>query len=440
MREEDFDEIIAKAGGCRTAADDSRSSELNADYFLNEAIIELKLIEEEGLDKENRRRKVAGLFQESQPDKPVVILDPNILSEKAKRKYYNLLEGPIKTHVKKAAKQLDRTLKSSDEKKIRVLLAINNGYTALDMNEFKSVVLKCARNDTSKIDYVIVGGIYYYSDRFDSYFFAPFELSPINITTPFSSFDDLQGSWLDHVEKYMTSVIFGQQEHDDDRLPVIDLKYEIENKTFVKPAPPMGTASSFWPEGKRPRENSSGIDRCPSVATTFPRLNGQNWLFFKKALPHEGLFQDSYASWLSWVESEERRLTRKLQPFVEIDIDFPECKEWCAKQYGDWGFSEVCQYANYVFDTKVKEIIHQAMSKADSEVLPSNYIYLITEEIGQDKANDLSSIYYVSEVPGFERTEMILENERMFFEYALAVAAAYAIRMKVDVVKTNRNK
>jgi len=118
MREEDFDEIIAKAGGCRTAADDSRSSELNADYFLNEAIIELKLIEEEGLDKENRRRKVAGLFQESQPDKPVVILDPNILSEKAKRKYYNLLEGPIKTHVKKAAKQLDRTLKSSDEKKI----------------------------------------------------------------------------------------------------------------------------------------------------------------------------------------------------------------------------------------------------------------------------------------------------------------------------------
>lgn len=428
LHEEDFDEIITKAGGSRIVADG------NADYFLNEAIIELKLITEEGLDKGDRRRKVAELFVESQLHKPVVVLDTSTLNEKNKRKYYNLMEKPIKTHVKKGRDQLNQTLKNVGESRIRVLLAINNGYTALNIDEFESVVLKCVRNDTTKIDYVIVGGIYYYSDRFDNYFFTPFELFPVNITFPFSSFDNLKNSWHNYIEKCMTSYIFGKQASSDDRLPVIDLKYEIEGITFIKPTPPIGKPSSFWPEGKRPRGNSSGIDKLPPVAKTFPGLNSQNWQLFKKAFPHEKLLQDSYSSWLSWVEEEAKRPTKKLQLFVKVEIDFHECEEWCTRQYENWEFSEICQYANSVFDKKAKEIMCQAIPKSDSKLLIPRYIYLITEEIGQDKANDMSSIYYVSELPGFERTEILLKNERIFFEHALALAVAFAIKMKIDAV------
>ena len=62
------------------------------------------------------------------------------------------------------------------------------------------------------------------------------------------------------------------------------------------------------------------------------------------------------------------------------------------------------------------------------------YIYLRTEEIGQDKAYDVSSIHYVSSVPGMEDEYPIVEDQRAFFEHALAVAAAYAIKLGCEFV------
>jgi hypothetical protein len=46
LHESEFDNILGNAGGRRAAVDDSRCSEPNADYILNEAIVELKLVEE----------------------------------------------------------------------------------------------------------------------------------------------------------------------------------------------------------------------------------------------------------------------------------------------------------------------------------------------------------------------------------------------------------
>ena len=63
LEESDFDGILAKAGGQRLSADESRDRQLNADYVLGEAVVELKLVEEEGLEKEERRRKVAAVFR-----------------------------------------------------------------------------------------------------------------------------------------------------------------------------------------------------------------------------------------------------------------------------------------------------------------------------------------------------------------------------------------
>ena len=80
-----------------------------ADYELNEALIELKLVEEEGFDKEERQVKLANLFKENQPGRPVVVINPRLLDAAGQREYYNIVSGPIKTHVKKAAKQLENT-------------------------------------------------------------------------------------------------------------------------------------------------------------------------------------------------------------------------------------------------------------------------------------------------------------------------------------------
>lgn len=178
LTENDFTRILDVAGGRRFSNDDSAEEELNADYVIANAIVELKLVEEEGFDKTARQQKLSKLFV--QYDKsPVVVIDPQSLSYEDQRKYFNILEGPIKTHVKKASKQLKSTNLKLGGRYTNILLIVNNGYSALGMEEFKAVVGKCVRNDTNNIDYVITCGIYYYSDGFDSYVIAPLEIEGI---------------------------------------------------------------------------------------------------------------------------------------------------------------------------------------------------------------------------------------------------------------------
>ncbi|TKJ35443.1 MAG: hypothetical protein CEE38_14810 [Planctomycetes bacterium B3_Pla] len=440
IHEKDFDSIIEEAGGNRIKTNGSASNGYSADYRLNEAIIELKFIREEGLVKESRRRKVAEIFRGTQADRPVVVLDPKILSEKNLRKYYNLLGQPIQTAVKKAAKQVHETKLRIGTDSTRVLVILNDGYTALSMDEFREVVGKVVRNDTSKIDYAIAGGVYYYSDRFDTYSFARFDLIAVNVDKPFPSYNGLLDTWNRWFEKHMKSVIVGQENAHDDRFPVIDLNFEIDGIVYVKPCPPMGKPSSFWPSGRRPRENTTGIDACPPVATCFPKLSKTNWCMFKEAMPNESKLQDDYASWLRWAKEQEQKGGNKFQPFVGIDIEYEDCIS-CYRQEGEkLSFSNLCCVASEIFNIKIRSIIDGAINKLESSIVLPTYIFLLTEEIGKDKAFDISSIYYFNETPGFERDDIIVANERLFFEYALALASAYAVSMDLEAVVYEKNE
>lgn len=438
LSEEDFDAVVKEAGGCRLEARQPASGYYNADYILNEAIIELKLLDEEGLVKEKRRKKIGRLFTETQPGRAVVVLDPHLLSQSALRRYYNLLRRPIQTAVKKAAKQLDETRARLGKDSVRVLVILNNGYTALNMDEFPELVGKSVRHDTSRIDYAVSGGIYYYSDRFDNYFFPRFDLVPVNVSKPFPSYDTLLGSWNRWVENYMTALVRGQKQFDNHRLPVVDLRYEVDGVVYVKPAPPIGKPSGFWPGGKRPRENTTGIEHCPPVATCFPKLDKLNWIKFKEALPTESRLQTDYSSWVKWAETQKRRGGTKLQPFVEIDVAFEDCVAWCKEAGRGLSLSSMCLFATTLVETKIRSIMDAAIDKSRCSIVAPRYIHLITEEIGQDRANDVSSIFYVSELPGLECEIPLMANEKMFFEYALAVAAAYAVLMAIETVLYER--
>src|ERR1700722_12242979 len=94
---------MSSAGGSRILEEDS------ADYRLNESIVELKLVSEEGFEKTERQRKIADLFRKAQPKMPVVIIDPKQLNEDGSRDYYRIVETPIKNACKKASKQLQKT-------------------------------------------------------------------------------------------------------------------------------------------------------------------------------------------------------------------------------------------------------------------------------------------------------------------------------------------
>jgi hypothetical protein len=138
VTEADFDTVIADAGGERILDIG------NADYVLGDAVLELKLVAEEGFDKISRQRKLAALFRKKQSIAPVVIIDPHQLEANEARAYHNIVAGPIKTHVKKAAAQLQRTVRTHKEGALRVLVIINVGYTALSMDEFRGACVRIA--------------------------------------------------------------------------------------------------------------------------------------------------------------------------------------------------------------------------------------------------------------------------------------------------------
>jgi len=439
LEESDFDVIIEHAGGRRLSPDDSREDRPNTDYALNGAILELKIVEEEGLEKENRRQKVGAIFRAQQPDRPVIILRPELLDDAGRRAYYSAMAGPIKGHVKTAAKQLKETVTRLGGQAVRVLILINNGYAALSHEEFTDIAVNRACNDTRNIDCVVTGGLYYYSDRFEHFAFWPLKMHPINVDRPFRSFTILRREWHDFVNQFMTAFVRGQDERSRRRLPVVDLKYDLDGITYIKLAPPMGEPSKFWRNG-RPRENSTGIETCPPVAQTFPNLDAENWRRFRSRLSGSKFFRGSFAEWLSFKKEQENELGTDIQPFVPVAVNFNTCLAWCEEQKQSLTVPAICQYASVLFDQMVRNLMEQARDRSKTQIIVMEYVLLVTEEIGQDKANDLSSIYHVHEGPDGSRRRAFLKNGRLFFDHALALACAYAAKQGIGAVLYEKDR
>ncbi len=145
--EDDFDRIIESAGGKRLTVDSGHENPPSADYILDDAIIELKFVEEEGLEKQERQQKLADIFMTQFPGKPVVVLDPKLLGEKGRRDYYKAMSTPIEARLKKAARQLKQSAQEHEEK-TKVVILLNVGFGSLYHEEFKELAINRATNVT----------------------------------------------------------------------------------------------------------------------------------------------------------------------------------------------------------------------------------------------------------------------------------------------------
>ena len=70
----------------------------------------------------------------------------------------------------------------------------------------------------------------------------------------------------------------------------------------------------------------------------------------------------------------------------------------------------------------------------ESQILSTDFLYLSVWEIGSDKAWDYSEIRMFSTVPGFEKDELVLKKTKIFFEHALCLSAAYAIKFDLSKI------
>jgi hypothetical protein len=431
LEESDLDDIVAGAGGRRAHLDADRRAKPGADYVLADAIVELKTLDDEGLEKPERQAKLATLFREHFPKRPVIVLDPGLLPEDGRSRYYQVMAGPIEGAVRSARKQLEQTRNELQGTSTTVLWVVNNGYTALTHDELVQMVGHRVRHASEEIDGIVVSGCYFHSDTFDSYFLWPIDYVPIRVDRPFAMFERLRAAWNDHSEEFMTAVVRGQMPRPTPKGPVTDKQFDLDGVTFIKPAPAIGEASGYFLNG-RPRKNSAGLTHCPIVATTFPALTQDQWQRFREAMPTNDAFFRSYEEW----QDERKRAiaTRNpLKPFVPITVDVAGWEKWCGETGSVRTVRSVHQYANALFERGVRAIMSAARERSSKAVVPSRYVLVVTEQIGQDEANDVSHILLVREQAfGEALVRELLTNARLFHDYALALAAAYALSEGID--------
>jgi len=422
LSEAEIETVVIRAGGKRAHPDADRRNLRGADFVLGSSVIELKILEDEGLDKPERQQKVANLFRERYPARPTVVLDRGLLDAQGQRSYDRIFEGPVKTAVSSARQQLQQS-RSEHNATSTVLWVINNGYSSLSHSALMELVARRARNDSSDIDAVVVSGAYFYSDTFDSFFLWPIDCTSINPDRSFQDFEVLRDAWNEFATDRMTALLREPAAADDTKGPVVDISFRLEGVTYVMPAPPMGSESKFFING-RPRSNSTGITFAPPVATVFAGLNHQEWSEFKR---HYASAVSS-ADYNEWTTKEAQASSEsELKPFIATPITYAGWLEWVRQQPKEASLS-VHQYATDLFQERILSVINGARERTDNSVLPRRYMLLITEEIGQDLAFDVSHLAEVCTLPdGSDHIEEIWTDKPMFFEQALTVAAAEAI-------------
>ncbi len=413
ITEKDFDQIIEDLGGKRLSEDESREERENADYILNDAIIELKIVEEDPSTKISTQDKLARLFSS---EAETVIIDPLLLDKYGRRQYYRILETPIKSHVKKAARQLKSSQAANSLSGPRIAIVINNGLYAHTSEEFEETTFKCASNDTSAIDILLVGGVYYYSDTFKMYAFP--RLSPYYINGKFDCKEvtSLITAWTKFVDDYMTRVILDVSAKRT-KEPVKDICFEKDDIRYVKPTPRLGP-SKFWSGRSRPRMDTTGIETCPPVGRIIPRFSLEGYEVAMREICDKEKLHNSYEEYAMWIRNEKERSQDRFCPVIDVELSLSDCSKS--------SYYELCDLATDRFDRDVRELADKVVEFSESHVALT-YVLVVSREIGVDKANDIAWISIISEMPNLEKKCTVINGKRLKFEHALMLGSAYAV-------------
>ena len=432
LTEADLTSMVEAAGGAVAHLDAGHRSRKGADFILQNAVIELKILSEDGFGKTARQQKLASLFRDEGFKAPVVVLDRENLSAAGRRAYDRIIEGPVKTEVASARKQLQETRRERADTTLSILWVVNNGYTALNHDDLVRLVGHRARNDSRSIDGVIVGGCYFHSDGFDSFFLWPITYVPIRLVD-FPGFDVLRNAWNQFAERFMSRAVLGELESNEPKGPVMDAQFELEGVTFVKPAPPIGGKSDFYSRG-RPRTNTSPVDLYGPIALTFPKLTRGEWLKVRHALLGQREICERYQDWMRQ-ERCGRGEGTPLRPFVPVPVTCSGWQSWCANHGRRQTMTSVRDYANKIFLDRIQAVIANAREMKEGCIVPARYILVVTDEIGRDKTNDLSRIaLVVCRMTGESEIRAIVEDLRIFHEHAVLLASAYAVEEGLDAV------
>jgi hypothetical protein len=166
-----IDRIVIRAGGRRlTDAERNYEKTRNADYRLGNFIIELKDVQEEGMEKPERQHKLAALFLRYFPDETEILIDPKQLSPEDARLYARIVGASVRERVKDAASQIKATKTHLGDAALQGgVIVLNSGYYSIATEDFEELVEHSARHDTSQLDLAVCVTAGYTTDGFNSW-------------------------------------------------------------------------------------------------------------------------------------------------------------------------------------------------------------------------------------------------------------------------------
>lgn len=427
LTESDFDAIVVNAGGKRYT-DDPKIKELNCDYILDDAVIELKIIEEEPIEKKTKQKKLAELFPSNA--KTVVLYPTDNIS----RKYYRILATSIKDRLSHASKQLKESAKNINAK-VKIAIIMNNGLTMTSPDEFLKVAIERTKNDTSGIDILIVCGVYYFSDKFDMRVITNFENIQIQGDKRDSIIEKLRDSWNNKVEQYITS-----QMHNIDKQrtkePIQDLFFELDGTRYVKPVMQWGDSSSFYING-RPREDSTNEDELLPLTMVIPTFDYQSYSYVKTNLIQSEILQNSLDDYMQWIKNKQKSFENSLQIIVPIMMTIKELEDLKIP----FSINEIQNNVNLKYENLYNEIKDKSIEYSN-DIFYKNFILLEVQEIGIDKANDIayiSNIIFDNNSKTFKQNWLVY-GERIKYEYAMSLASSYCLLLDAKIVCYHRNE
>ncbi|MHB8828940.1 MAG: hypothetical protein ACYC6Q_05360 [Syntrophales bacterium] len=163
-----MDQVIINAGGRRLNSTETKKESIrNADYVLNDVVVELKDIQKEGLLVATRQKKLAQLFRGLAEGDDYAALAPSSLSKMQWREYLDILGGPIQNQVKSAAKQIKASRPILNCNRGAVIF-LNTGYSTIPHELFSAIVDRYCIKDTQQIDFSISISSWLLTNGFES--------------------------------------------------------------------------------------------------------------------------------------------------------------------------------------------------------------------------------------------------------------------------------
>lgn len=238
---EDFiDAIIVAAGGHRLTDEEANHEQTkNADYLIGNLVLELKILEEEGLRKKTRQVKVGELLSDGEFGDGVesIAISEHSVTPEQRRKFLDLLGRPIKSAVGSASKQIRATKEHLSRPDLRGgVIIVNSGYKSLRPETFGALVARYVEKDTTQIDEFICISTWMNSNGMDSNVF--FEFVPHKEGC--QEIQDLRSAFQDRVNHVMTEFMRNALRYNGETLqPVGPIAFEHHGFQMVYEPPRM---------------------------------------------------------------------------------------------------------------------------------------------------------------------------------------------------------